>query len=70
MRLISIHNGDTDSESRIYETGDDKWPFHVETPRGHWKCSDLPPALYVANKAGKDVPRQPTVFVNSGGISA
>ncbi len=66
MRLRTIYNGGTDSESRIYETGDDDWPFHVETPRGAWKCSDLPPALMVANRAGKDIPRKPIVFHDIG----
>ena len=66
MRLIAIHNGETDSESRIYETGNEKWPFEVHTPRGNWRVSDLPPALYVANVAGKGVPRKPIAFRDVG----
>lgn len=66
MRLIVIHNGETDSESRIYDTGDEKWPFEIHTPRGNWKVSDYPPALCVAHVAGKGVPRKPIAFRDVG----
>jgi len=61
-RVTAIHNGGTADESNVLETGDPTWPFAVRTPRGNWRCSDLLPALYVANVAGRGVPRRPVVL--------
>ena len=62
MKCTTVINGGTPEESRIFDTGDADWPFEIRTPRGNWRTTDLPPALYVANVAGRGVPRRPIVF--------
>ena len=40
-KLVHIQNGGTDVECRTYATGDEEWPFEIESPRGDWKARDM-----------------------------